>query len=833
MLHMNPVDGLTQEQVERARRIYGLNKIEISERNPFLQSLIRSFKDPMLILLILTSTIYFITGAYAEGIFMLSAIVVVSFISMYQESRSKNAIEALKKYSQPKAKVIREGKTLQVATEEIVPGDYFIVEEGEIIPADGNIVSANDFTVNESILTGESMPVGKSSTAANLVWYGTLVTSGRAICKTTATGIQTRVGQIGKSLQEIQEEKSPLQKQIENFVRGMAIVGSVIFVLIWLINYIKTSLVLDSLLKGLTLAMSILPEEIPVAFTTFMALGAWRLVQLGIIVKQTKTVETLGSATVICVDKTGTLTKNEMKLVKVYDAVSDITYDTNEFTKAESVITTAMWASEPIPFDPMEKALHSAYSDTHSIDQRPYNKMIHEYPLGGVPPFMTHVFENQNGQRIIAAKGAPEALLKLSKLSSAQSEKITKAFNEMANQGYRVLGVADCVDDLQALPENQTQFQFAFRGLVAFYDPPKENIQTVLANFYKAGLTVKLITGDTTVTAQTIARQIHFKGGDAFVTGEQIMKLSQEELQEKVNTVNLFTRMFPEAKLKVIEALKRNGQIVAMVGDGVNDGPALKAAHIGIAMGSKGSEVAKEASALVLSADDLSGMVEAVSMGRKIYNNLKKAIQYIISIHIPAILIVFLPLVLGWAYPAVFTPVHIIFLELVMGPTCSIIYENEPIEKNLMNEKPRAFTKTFFKWNELATSIIQGLAITAGLVFIYWYTLLLNNSLPLMTSMIFITLITANIFLTLINRSFHYSILTTIKYPNKLIPLIITITIFIVVLIFALPPLKTFFKFTMLSLSQFAICIVTGAISVLWFEIYKWRKRLIARSVLG
>ncbi len=828
MQEMGGIKGLTPGQVVEARNVYGWNRIDIRKRNPFIQSVMRGLKEPMLILLIVASTLYFVTNAYAEGIFMVAAVLAVFFISLYQESRSRKALEALKAYSQPKAKVIREGIVIHVPTEEIVPGDHFIVEEGVIIPADGLIIRANDFSVNESILTGESLPVSKSGLAGSSVFQGTLVSSGLAICKATATGIQTKVGQIGRSLEQIQEQKSPLQIQIEDFVHKMAMAGFVIFIIIWVVNYMNTFSVLDSLLKALTLAMSILPEEIPVAFATFMALGAWRLIQLGIIVKQTKTVETLGSATVICVDKTGTLTKNEMELISVYDFASDTIYGRADFDKAKSVIATAMWASEPIPFDPMEKALHKVYAATHTIDERLTHTMVHEYPLGGIPPIMTHVFMDEQGKKVIAAKGAPEAFLKVCELSPVQKQSISDALDKLASQGFRVLGVADVEESNVTLPQKQYDFNFAFKGLVAFYDPPKENIANVLQSFYNAGLSVKLITGDNTLTTQTIARKINFRNSDRFTTGEKVMSLSDDDLLQTVNGTDVFTRMFPEAKLKVIEALKRNNHIVAMTGDGVNDAPALKAAHIGIAMGSKGSEVAKEASALVLSKDDLSGMVQAISAGRKIYSNLKKAIQYIISVHIPTILIVFLPLVLGWAYPAVFTPVHIIFLELIMGPTCSIIYENEPVEKNIMSEKPRTFTKTFFRMHELAISVVQGLVITAGLIFIYWSAASTDSALPVITSMIFVTLITSNIFLTLANRSFHYSMLTTFRYKNALMPMVIAITISITTLIFLIAPLRSFFHFDILTPRELLKCMITGAVSVLWFEVYKWGKRFMA-----
>ena len=574
--------------------------------------------------------------------------------------------------------------------------------------------------------------------------------------------------------------------------------------------------------------MSILPEEIPVAFTTFMALGAWRLMKLGIVVKQMKTVETLGSATVICTDKTGTITENKMSLAKLFllgsEDIRDAENTTDDAEKA--LLRLAMWASEPIPFDPMEIALHDAYAKTHGEDERPHYKMIHEYPLDGKPPMMTHLFEDKAGHRIIATKGAPEALMKVSKLSAAEKTQIENAIDRLAVDGYRLLAVAEADFAGNDFPATQQEFQFKFKGMVAFYDPPKKNIKAVLKRFYKAGITVKIVTGDNAATTTAIAKQIGFEGYEKSITGEELMQLSDEALKATVLDTQVFTRMFPEAKLKIIEALKAQHEIVAMTGDGVNDGPALKAAHIGIAMGKKGTEIAKQAASLILVNDNFSKMVNAVAMGRKIYTNLKKAIQYIISIHIPIILTVFVPLVLGWVYPNIFTPVHIIFLELIMGPTCSIIYENEPMEANTMKQKPRPFTTTFFNWKELTTSIIQGLLITAGTLFAYQYALYRGFPESTTRTMVFTVLVAANVFLTLVNRSFYYSILTTLKYKNNLVPLIIGVTIAITALLLYVPPFARFFLFTPLDLVQIATCIGIGFVSVIWYELIKWGKRI-------
>jgi Ca2+-transporting ATPase len=577
--------------------------------------------------------------------------------------------------------------------------------------------------------------------------------------------------------------------------------------------------------------MSILPEEIPMAFTAFMAIGALRLMKIGVVVKQMKTVETLGSATVICTDKTGTITENKMTLAKLFSLETLQISDPENLDDSEKeVLEMAMWSSEPIPFDPMEIALHQAYAKFSQVDERPNFQMIHEYPLGGKPPMMTHLFANKNGKRIIAAKGAPEAIMKVCNLSEIEKEEINNAIKTITSEGYRVLAVGESNFSGTNFPKTQQEFEFTFKGIVAFYDPPKENSTEVLSHFYNAGIKVKIVTGDNAATTTAIAKQIDFKGYEHSMTGDELMQLSDAELQEKVCTTNIFTRMFPEAKLRIINALKANNEIVAMTGDGVNDGPALKAAHIGIAMGKKGTEIAKQAASLILVDDDLSKMVDAIAMGRRIYTNLKKAIQYIISIHIPIILTVFIPLALGWMYPNILSPVHIIFLELIMGPTCSIIFENEPMEENTMLNKPRPFATSFFNWSELTTSIIQGLAITVVSLLMYQYAVYQNLGEDETRTLVFIVLISANIFLTLINRSFYYSILTTLKYKNNLVPLMIGITILITSLLIFVPIFRSFFGFAALEITPLLLSILVGFTSVIWYEIVKFNTRRKARS---
>lgn len=818
------IKGLDEAAVNASRQQYGSNIPPAPTTNMLMAVLKEIVEEPMLVLLIAVTAIYFVMGELGEAYFMLAAIALVSGISFYQDSRSRKALEALEAMNEPLSKVVRAGVLISIPTSEIVVGDMMLVSEGSTINADGIIVHSNDFSVNESALTGEAFAVFKQSDSEdNHVYSGTVVASGLAICEVQQIGANTKIGQLGEAILNIKEEPTLLQLQIRQFVKWMAVVGAVVFFAVWLFNFIRSGSITDSLLKGLTLAMSILPEEIPVAFTTFMALGSRRLMQMGIIVKKIRTVEALGSATIICTDKTGTITQNKMSLQAVYNGADHTLYEAGHFP--EALITTAMWASEPVPFDPMEKTLHRLYEEMVSTDARPDYTMVHEYPLDGKPPMMTHIHENAAGQRIVAAKGAPEAILQVCHLPEKEQQAITDQINALAQKGYRVLGVATSGFTGTDYPATQQELPFNFSGLLAFYDPPKSNINEVFRHFYQAGIKVKIITGDNAITTCAIARLAGLQQADEAVNGDMLMQMDDQKRLATLQSVNIFTRMFPEAKLAAINALKADNEIVAMTGDGVNDGPALKAAHIGIAMGKKGTEIAKQAAALILINDDLSNMVDAIAMGRRIYTNIKKAVQYIISIHIPIILTVSLPLFLGWIYPNIFTPVHVIFLEIIMGPTCSIVYENEPMEENAMLLPPRPITETFLSFREMNVSIVQGLIITAGVLSAYQWSVAQGYGETVTRSMVFTTLVLANIFLTLVNRSFYYSFIHSMRNRNKLMVGVIIITLLLLAAMLYIPPVARFFSITGLSLQQLLICAAISATSVLWFEVWKLWKR--------
>jgi Ca2+-transporting ATPase len=823
------IRGLSREEIERSRQQYGRNEFDFRQTNELARMLKQLLGEPMVLLLLAASSLYFISGKTADAIYLSAAILVVAGISVFQHRRSRLALEKLKKYTQPLAKVIREGRHMDIPIADLVVGDYIVVGEGDQVAADARIFFSSDLEINESILTGESMAVAKDKNNEDpFIYQGTHIATGMAIGVITAIGMHTRLGKIGKSLTMVKEQPSPLEIQIGNFVKKMVMTGVLVFVVVWILNYSKSSNIIQSLLQALTLAMSILPEEIPVAFTSFMALGAWRLMQKGIIVKQMKTVETLGSADIICTDKTGTLTLNEMTLKAVYhvDESGWKNWDVNGASNAmKELIRAGMWASEPLPYDPMEISLHEAYQASFPIDERKECQLTKEYPLRGRPPMMTHVFTHADGKVIIAAKGAPETILRASKLDASNRIIVEKAVQEMAEKGYRILGVAVANTVLEPLPAEQEQLQFHFLGLLAFYDPPKEGMQQVLEQFQQAGIEIKILTGDNPITTRQIAGQVGLSNEKMPIIGEEIMKMEREELENVVSGNQLFARMFPEAKLKVIHTLQKMGKVVAMTGDGVNDGPALKAGHIGVAMGKRGAEVAKQAASMILPDDDLSHMLTAIAMGRRIYSNLKKAIRYILSIHIPIILVVFIPLALGWAFPNIFSPIHIIFFELIMGPTCSIIYENEPAEGNILRRPPRKAGTSIFSWSELWISILQGIVITSGCLMMYQWGLSQQMNEREVRTLVFTTLIAANLFLTFENRSFHSSLLQTFRYSNQLLLLITGITVLLGMVILFVPIIRDFFELAPVQFLPLFYCLITALLSVVWIEALKWVKR--------
>ncbi|HET9057561.1 MAG TPA: cation-translocating P-type ATPase [Chitinophagaceae bacterium] len=814
--------GLTDQQILSLQKQYGRNIFEAEKTRRLAHILTDIIREPMFIMLSIACAAYFILGEYQEGSMMFIAMIIVTAISLYQEVKSTRALADLKKFTEPKITVIRNGKEEIILSEELVPGDVIVLEEGNRVPADALIIQQNDLTVNESIITGESMPVDKNMTEGNNhLFQGTIINSGKCYAQVTATGGNTTLGKLGKSISIIPTSKTLLQNQIGRFVKFMAVFGLVAFLIIWVINYINTENLVQSLLFGLTLAMSAVPEEIPVAFSSFMALGAYYMAKNGIITRQPQTIENLGSVSVICLDKTGTITENKMMVKSIFDYKTGLLEDLQNTTKLKngSVLRYARLASEINPFDAMEKAIVEAYEQhIDATDEKPL-KMIHEYPLGGRPPMMTHVYEQDN-THIIAAKGAPERILRICKVDDPTVSKIKNMIVQMASGGYRVIAVSSAVHEGE-YPTEQDYFDWTFEGLLALYDPPRKNVQNIFKRWNKAGINIKLITGDYAETAINIAQQVGMQNHEKFITGDVVMQLNSSELEKTVKEINIYARMYPDAKLKVIDAIKANGDIVAMTGDGVNDGPALKSSHIGIAMGSKGTEIAKEAADLILTDDDLEKITVAIQQGRKIYSNLKKAVRYIISIHIPIILAASLPLILGWRFPNIFTPIHVIFLELIMGPTCSIFYEKEPVEEAVMKKPPRKRTSNMFLGEELLISIVQGIIISLGILILYYFFMKGNYSIEYIRTVVFTTLIFSNIFLTFINRSFTETFVKTIQYKNALTPLVLIVSAIFLSSIYFIAPVQQLFQLTNINATHYITCVLTALLCTGWFEIFK------------
>ena len=814
--------GLKQAEILLLEKKYGRNEFEADTTGSIFPLVWGIVKEPMFLMLLAACLLYFILGQAKEGFLMLAAMVFVGAISVYQEVKSTNALAALKQYTQPKVIVIRDGAEKTILSRDLVPGDVMVLEEGSRIPTDAMVLQSNDLTVNESIITGESMPADKNgSSPENQLFQGTMINTGKCLAKVTATGNLTVLGKLGKSISSISVSKTLLQEQITRFVKIMATMGIIIFCLIWLVNYLHTKELIQSLLLGLTLAMAIFPEEIPVAFSSFMALGAFHMAKLGIITRQPLTIENLGAVSIICLDKTGTITENKMEVKSIYNFEKDLLEEIKNGTDllSQDVLRYARLASEGTPFDAMEKAIVCAF-EMHSRESVSLPSMVHEYPLGGKPPMMTHVYEWESN-KMIAGKGAPERILNVCRLDQASKMKMQSIVIQMASMGYRVLGVCAAAFNGIEYPAQQDDFPWEFKGLLALYDPPKKGVKTHFDTWSRAGIQIKLVTGDYKETALNIATQVGMKLNGPVITGEQIMKMPTEGLQKEARESSIFARMFPEAKLKLIDALKANGEIVAMMGDGVNDGPALKSAQIGIAMGDKGTEIAREAAGLVLTDDDMGKVTEAIRQGRKIYYNLKKAIRYIISIHVPIVLTASVPLLLGWKFTAIFTPIHIIFLELVMGPTCSVFFEREPVEPGIMLQPPRSHTHSIFTSKELLISLLQGLAMAVGLLIVYYFYMTEGYDISYIRTVVFTTLIISNIFLTFVNRSFEENIFKTVRYKNTLTPYVLFASIVFLCCISFIPFIRQLFELTHLHPAHYFLSLGLAMVITWWFEIYK------------
>ncbi len=835
--YSNLKQGLTTQEVEDKLRQEGYNELPGSKARNLGKLILDVISEPMFILLVSCAVIYFFLGDLQEAIVLTASVVIVMSIELFQERKTEKALEALKNLSSPRALVIRNGEQIRIPGREVVTDDLIILAEGDRIPADAYILENNLLSVDESLLTGESVPVGKRvwnhqerpSTPGGddlpFVYSGTLVVSGRGIAQVFATGERTELGKIGKSLKNITEEETRLSMETGRLVKYFAIFALLICAFVVIVFYFTRKHLINAMLTGITLAMSVLPEEFPVVLTVFMALGAWRMSRKNVLVRRLQAIESLGSATVLCTDKTGTITYNKMTLQKIVSNNENIALN-SVATLSEPIRKTLIYSvlgSMREPFDPMEKAIHNALIDSDSSSYTELQKYqeIKEYPLTDELRAMAKVWKIPGSpNNTIALKGSPEAVLTLCKINAEEIKAIMNQVSDLAEEGLRVLAIASCEVTKDALPEKLTDLSFHYSGLIGLADPIRETVPEAVKICYKAGIRIIMITGDYIGTAKAIGKQIGLKNVDNVISGSELDQISDKELAERCKQVSIFARVVPHQKLRIVQALKTNGEIVAMTGDGVNDAPALKAANIGISMGLRGTDVAREASAIVLTDDDFSSIVSAVKMGRRIYDNLRKSFTYVFSLHIPIAGMAMIPAAFA-DYPIIYFPVHIAFLELIIDPACSIVFEMEKEEENIMERPPRSAEESLFGTKRLVIGALQGLGVLLLLVIMYFWGI--NNGMGdnHLRAHIFTTLVFSNLMLITTNRSWQKNLVQIIRTPNKGMTFLFLGVFAIVLLMTQVPSITNIFHLEAMSVMETLTCLILGNLSVAWFEIYK------------
>jgi P-type Ca2+ transporter type 2C len=831
---INSVIGLSEHEAAQRLKEEGYNELPSTKRRSLLAIAFGVVREPMFLLLVACGTLYLFMGDMEEALMLLGFVFVVIGITLYQERKTERALEALRDLSSPRALVIRDREQRRIAGREVVRGDLLVLKEGDRVPADAVLLSCVNFSVDESLLTGESVPVRKIATESIMdigrpggddlpfIYSGTLAVQGQGIAEVKATGINTEIGKIGKALRTVEQEETLLQRETGRLVRNLAIVGLSLCTLVVVVyGYIRSDW-LNGLLAGITLAMATLPEELPVVLTIFLALGAWRIAQKQVLARRVPAIETLGSTTVLCVDKTGTLTQNRMSVSKLFTKGRfwDIHHSKEAMPEVfHELVEFSILASQIDPFDPMEKAIKDLGEQHLARTEHLHQNwsLVQEYPLSKELLSLSRVWKSPgNTDYVIAAKGAPEAIAELCHFDANQTEDLTRNISAMTEEGLRVLGVAKANFEERALPGEQHDFKFEFLGMVGLADPVRPMVPEAVRKCHTAGIRVVMITGDYPGTAQNIARQIGLIPNDMFITGPGLDSMDDAELRQRIKTVNIFARVVPEQKLRLVNALKDNGEIVAMTGDGVNDAPALKSAHIGVAMGGRGTDVARESSDLVLLDDDFSSIVQAVQMGRRTFDNIKKAIAYVFAIHVPIAGMSLIPVLLNW--PLVLLPIHIVFLELIIDPACSTVFEAEPEEAEVMTRPPRNPIEPLFGKRTLALSLLQGISVLVIILAVFGIALYRGLGEQEARTLTFTTLIIANLGLILTNRSWSRTILSTLGSPNTALRWVVGGAAIFLGLVLYIPFLRSLFLFSTLHLVDIVICLAAGVFSIIWFE---------------
>ncbi len=805
--------GLTKEEVINSKEKYGVNKLEDKKKQPLILKILSIFKEPMFLLLIIAASIYFIVGEYRDGIIMLIFVLAICLIEYIQETKTDKALEELNKLSALNVKVIREGKEEVISSEEVVVGDIVLLEEGDSVPADGKLLYNQSLGVNESSLTGESLVVYKNCKEdnnnhfkLNMCYSGTNVTNGLGVIEIVSVGKNTEFGRIGESLKEIEKERTPLERQINKLVFICTIISFIVFLLTIVINYINhpelvfSKRIIEAILAGVTIAMATIPEEIPVVLTVFLAMGAWDLTKKKTITRNMKTIETLGAVNVLCTDKTGTLTENKMKVQDVYEY-------------SDTFLETSYLSCPLVAYDPMEIAIKEYCKLKNDINYG--EKITKEYAFTPETKMTGQVWDN----KLLCVKGAYESVLPLCNLDKKKYEEIKKKIDEYSNEGFRVLAVARN-NSLKNIPNSLFEAKLTFEGLIALYDPPRFGVKTSLSECYSAGIRVIMITGDNGETAKGIAKKINLANYDEVITGNELENMSDEELFEKAKTVNIFARVYPNHKMRIVNALQKDNKIVAMTGDGVNDAPALKKADVGIAMGKRGTNVAKESADLILLDDNFNTIVKAIENGRTIYHNIRKAISYVIAIHIPiALLSLFVPV---FKLPTLLLPIHVMLLELLIDPTSSIVFQRIKPSSDIMQEKPRNINEAILNVKNAISSISQGLLIFL-VVFITYFLLIHNNiTTNLSITVSYAILVLSIMLITYQLRGNDFTLKAFVKSFKDKVSLIVNVGVIIGLTMFVyIPFFNTVANTIPLELKWWLLIIGLVLLAILPFDIFK------------
>lgn len=814
--------GLSDAVCQERLKLEGFNEFALKSTRPLTHIILDLLKEPMVYLLIGCALVYFILGDADEAIMLSGFLLLIMGLTIAQEAKAERALEALQKLSSPRALVLRDGKKLRISGREVVREDLLFLNEGDRISADGRLVSASFFNVDESLLTGESLPVKKEY--AEKIFSGTSVTSGQGVAVVTATGLKTEIGLIGKSLTGEKQNSTQLEIQTRALVLKLTIIAVFFCVCVVVIYALTRHNWLEGFLSGLTLAMAILPNELPAVLTIFFSLGSWRLSEKKILTRKISAVENLGSTTILCVDKTGTLTLNKMEIQQIYanGKIVDLTKTEILDEDFHGPLEFGILASKQDPFDPMEIAFHQAGEKFLKNTEHLHYEwdLQKEYPLTDELLSISHAWKpHPDSDTVVCAKGAPEAILDLCHLEKNHEQKLMNVAEEMAAKGFRVLGIARATTSITPLPGHQHDFAFSFAGFIAIADPIRPGVAESIQQCHEAGIKVLMLTGDHKSTALSIAHQIGLQTHNEAVSGSEMEKMSDEELFAYTKQGRIFSRMMPGQKLRLVKLLKHSGEIVAMTGDGVNDAPALKEAHIGIAMGGRGTDVARESSHIVLLEDDFASIVESIKAGRRIYRNIKNAFVYLLAVHIPIAGMSIIPVLTK--LPLVLLPAHIAFLHLIIEPASSVAFEVEPAPENLMKQPPRAPDEPLFNRPVLWGSFFRGMILLLAVLSVYLISLKRGQGETEARALVFTTLLLSNILLIHFSRDSEEKFLTRLfKTPNRVVKWLAVGSLALLACSLYVPYIRALLRFTFLHPIDLAICLALALFSTFVSEYF-------------